>query len=62
MNAGLGKALIAVANNTFLRVLDGQLCKLDTKYGKLFNKKRNVPVVTITNYPVRNIREKGPFH
>lgn len=60
LQAGIGKALMAVANNTFLRVLDGQQCWWDTKYGKMFHKKRNVPVVTITNYPVGSIREKGP--
>ena len=61
INSGLGKALIAVANQTVLRVKDGQQLRLDTKYGQLFNKKRNVQVVTITNSPVRCIRERGPF-
>ncbi|RWW29236.1 hypothetical protein GW17_00006248 [Ensete ventricosum] len=54
--------LATFANNTFLKVLDGQQCKLDTKYGKVINKFRNVPIVVITNSPGRSIREAGPFH
>ncbi|RZS17292.1 hypothetical protein BHM03_00049414 [Ensete ventricosum] len=54
--------LATFANNTFLKVLDGQQCKLDTKYGKVINKFRNVPIVVITNVPGRIIREAGPFH
>ena len=35
--------------NTLLRMLDGQECRLDSKYGKVFTKKRNVPIVMIAN-------------
>lgn len=37
---------MAAENNTLLRVLDGKKCRLDSKYGKLFLKKQNIPVVT----------------
>jgi len=49
VSSGVGQALMASSNNTLLRVLDGLLCRLDTKYGRLLNKKRHVPVVTRKN-------------
>lgn len=52
---------MAAENNTLLRVLDGQKCRLDSKYGKLFMKKRNVTVITIMNSPPQSIRVNGPF-
>lgn len=54
MSSGVGQALMASSNNTLLRVLDGLLCRLDTKYGRLLNKKRHVPVVTRKNDPVHS--------
>lgn len=62
VGAGMNQATMAAANNTLLWVLDGQQCRLDAKYGRMLNKKKNVTVVTIMNSPVRSIREKGPFH
>ena len=50
MSSGVTQAIMAASNNTLLRVLDGQQCRLDAKYGRLFNPKRNIPGVTITNY------------
>ncbi|CAL9208288.1 unnamed protein product (mitochondrion) [Musa hybrid cultivar] len=55
------KDIMAAENNTLLRVLDGQKCRLDSKYGKLFMKKRNVTVITIMNSPPQSIRVNGPF-
>jgi len=57
-----GQALLASSNNTLLRVLDGQQCRLDSKYGLKLTKKNNVPVIMITNSPVRSLREQGPFN
>ncbi|RZS17409.1 hypothetical protein BHM03_00049548, partial [Ensete ventricosum] len=59
---GKNQQAMAAENNTLLRVLDGQKCRLDAKYGRVFLNKRNVPVITITNKPPRSIRIKGPFH
>lgn len=47
--------------NTLLKVLDGQECRLDSKYGKIYNKKVNVPVIMVANKLTRRIREKGPM-
>lgn len=44
VGAGMNQATMAAANNTLLRVLDGQQCRLDAKYGRMFNKKKNVTV------------------
>ena len=62
LSSGISQAIMASTNNTLLRVLDGQHCRLDAKYGQLLNKKRNVTTVTITNYPSRSLRQRGPFH
>lgn len=62
MEAGLGKAIIAVTNNTLLKVLDGQSCRLDAKYGRLFHKKNNVAIITITNKPPKSLRTRGPLN
>ena len=62
VSSDVGKDLMSSTNNTLLRVLDGQQFRLDTKDGRLFNKRKNVPVVTITSHPVRCFREQGPFH
>lgn len=47
--------------NTLLKVLDGQECRLDSKYGKIYNKKVNVPVIMVANKLTRRIREGGPM-
>ena len=62
VSSEVGQSLMASSNNTLLRVLDGQQCRLDSQYGRVFTKHRNVPVITITNNPVRGLREQGPFH
>ena len=58
----LKQEAMAAENNTLLRVLDGQKCRLDSKYGRIFYKKNNVPVITIMNSPPLSIRVRGPFH
>ena len=62
VQAGIGKALIAVANNTLLKVLHGQICGLDAKYGRMLHIKNNVTVVTITNNPPVSLRTRGPLN
>jgi len=62
VSSDVGHGLMSSTNNTLLRVLDGQQCWLDTKDGRLFNKRKNVSVVTIMSNPVRSFREQGPFH
>jgi len=47
--------------NTILRILDGQECRLDSKYARVFTYKRNVPVVMIANRLPRAIMNDGPF-
>lgn len=48
-------------NNTMLRVLDGQECRLDAKYGEVLKKTRNVPIVLIANNIPSQIRRYGPM-
>ena len=48
-------------NNTMLRILDGQECRLDAKYGEVLNKTRNVPIVLIANQIPRKMRSYGPM-
>lgn len=62
VSSEVGQSLMASSNNTLIRVLDGQQCRLDSQYGRVFTKHRNVPVITITKNPVRGLREQGPFH
>lgn len=45
MRSGFGQGMTSSANNTLLRILDGQECRLDTKYGHVFTKRKNVPIV-----------------
>jgi hypothetical protein len=47
--------------NTILKVLDGQECRLDSKYARIFKKKRNVPIVMIANKLPQIMRQHGPF-
>ena len=47
--------------NTIIRILDGQECRLDSKYARVFTYKRNVPVVMIANRLPRAIMNDGPF-
>lgn len=47
--------------NTILKVLDGQECRLDSKYARVFKKKRNVPIVMIANKLPQIMRQHGPF-
>lgn len=35
--------------NTMLKVLDGQKCRLDCKYAKIFLKKKKIPIIMISN-------------
>ncbi|KAF5200896.1 hypothetical protein FRX31_009517, partial [Thalictrum thalictroides] len=50
----------AFANN-MLKLLDGQECRLDSKYSKVFLKKRHVPVILIANQLTQSITKPGPF-
>lgn len=47
--------------NTLLRVLDGQECRLDAKYGKIFTKKINVPIIMIANRLPKAVKKSGPM-
>lgn len=47
--------------NTILRILDGQECRLDSKYARVFTKKRNVPIVMIANRLPHALKSDGPF-
>lgn len=48
--------------NTLLKVLDGQECRLDSKYGRGFTKKRNVPTVLVANMIPKWARKWRRFH
>jgi hypothetical protein len=45
--------------NTLLKVLDGQECRLDSKYARVFTKKCNVPIVMIGNTLPKGLKSKG---
>ena len=47
--------------NNLLKVLDGQECRLDSKYSKVFKKKRNVPIIMIANKLPQIMASHGPF-
>jgi len=47
--------------NTILRILDGQECRLDSKYARVFTKRRNIPVVMIANKLPQAVKNDGPF-
>lgn len=47
--------------NTLLKVLDGQECRLDSKYSKVFKKKRNVPIIMVANSLPQLMSHHGPF-
>lgn len=47
--------------NTLLRILDGQECRLDSKYSRVFTKKKNVPIVMIANEMPRSLLKEGPL-
>lgn len=47
--------------NTLLKVLDGQECRLDSKYRELFNKQRNAPIIMIANHMPWNLKQSGPM-
>lgn len=49
-------------SNTLLKMLDGQECQLDTKYGRLFRKTVNVPTVLIASKLYPSLKQTGPFH
>ena len=59
MSSGFGQSPTSSANNNLLRILDGKECRLDPKYGHVFTKRNNIPIVWISNNPV--LREKSPF-
>lgn len=47
--------------NTLLKVLDGQVCRLDSKYQQTFRKHRKVPVIMIANELPGIMEKHGPF-
>lgn len=47
--------------NNLLKVLDGQECRLDSKYSKVFKKKRNVPIIMVANKLPQIMARHGPF-
>lgn len=47
--------------NTLLKVLDGQECRLDSKYSRVFKKKNNVPIILIGNRLTSEMSRQGPF-
>lgn len=47
--------------NNLLKVLDGQECRLDSKYSRVFKKKRNVPIIMIANKLPQLMEKHGPF-
>lgn len=47
--------------NNLLKVLDGQECRLDSKYARVFKKKRNVPIIMIANKLPQIMERHGPF-
>lgn len=44
-----------------LKVLDGQECLLDSKYARVFTKKRNVPMIVVANQQPGSLRNTGPI-
>ena len=44
-----GSAYANTLLKTLLKMLDGQECRLDAKYSRIFTKKANVPIVMIAN-------------
>ncbi|KAJ6676030.1 hypothetical protein OIU79_020340, partial [Salix purpurea] len=46
--------------NNILKVLDGQECRLDSKYARVFKKKKNVPIVMIANKLPQIMSQHGP--
>lgn len=52
---------ITAGDNTMLKVLDGQECRLDAKYSQIFTKKKNIPIVIISNEIVPRARSYGAF-
>lgn len=47
--------------NTILKVLDGQECRLDSKYARIFTKRKNVPIIMIANSLPSAMLKHGPF-
>lgn len=47
--------------NTLLKTLDGQQCRLDSKYARVFTKTTNVPIIMIANNMPRCLSKEGPF-
>lgn len=45
--------------NTMLTLLDGQKCRLDTKYEQTFLKRVNVPIILIGNTLSRSFRDQN---
>lgn len=43
------------------RMLDGQECRLDSKYSRVFTKKVNVPIIMVANSLPKCLCQKGPF-
>lgn len=47
--------------NTLLKMLDGQECRLDSKYSRVFTKRTNVPIVMIANRIPHAFFKGGPL-
>lgn len=47
--------------NNLLKVLDGQECRLDSKYSRVFKKKKNTPIIMIANKLPKVMEHHGPF-
>lgn len=47
--------------NILLKVLDGQECRLDSKYREVFNKKINVPIIMVANNMPWKVKTPGPM-
>lgn len=42
-------------------MIDGQHCRLDSKYGRIFTKENHVPIVMIANKLPQGMKGEGPF-
>ena len=58
---GVGMLYEMGLDGTFLRILDGQVCRLPAKDSpRMITKRSNVPVVVITNDPPSFLFQGGP--
>lgn len=47
--------------NTLLKVFFGQQCRLDSKYGRVFTKEKNVPIIMRANKIPSSMQKRGPL-